>query len=147
MKNNRLCQLAALAKKEGQYSAKTQMMAAATTATEMHFRPLLHRLVEYFYVFLLLILGKDAGSVSVGISQVSIRHYISHEGTTQFQSLRHSMSAKKNLTICCKIIEAENCDSLDDICSSYNGNSTRYYRRKLQKNYNLLCRLEAYRNL
>lgn len=146
MRNRRLCQLAALAKEEKQFSANTQMMAAAITATEMQFRPLLHRLVEYTYVSLLLFLGRDASAVSVGISQISIRHYVSLEGTTQFQSLLLSMSAKKSLATCCKIIEAENSNSLDHVCRAYNGNSTRYYRRALEKKYTLLCKLEARRD-
>lgn len=145
MRNRRLYQLAALAKAERQFSLETQLLATAITATEMQFRPLLHRLAEYTYVLLLLLLGRDAGAVSVGISQISIRHYVSFERTTQFQSLLLSMSAKKSLSTCCKIVGAESNKSLEHICRVYNGNSTRYYWRALRKNHTLLCTLEAHR--
>lgn len=145
-RSRRLCQLAVLVKEEEQFSAQTQMMAAAITATEMNFRPLFYRLIEYTYVSLLILWRLDASSVSVGISQISIRHYVSLEGVTQFQSLRYSISAKKNLATCCKIIEAADGNSLGQICNSYNGAGTRFYRMELEKNYKFLCNLEAHRH-
>lgn len=145
MKNRRLYQLASLARAENQFSARTQMMAVAITATEMQFRPLLHRLVEYCYVSFLLILGRDAGAVTVGISQISIRHYVSLEKITQFQSLILSMSAGENLIVCCKLVQAANSEVLDDVAKAYNGNSTQFYRAALRRNYAILCEIGALR--
>lgn len=145
MKNRRLCQLAACARRDARFSAKTQMFAVAVTATEMQFRPFWHRLVEYTYVLSLILLGRDAGAISVGVSQISIRHFGSLEGTNQFQSLLWAVSARKNLVTCCKIIEAMDADSLNDVRVAYNGESTLYYRKALQRNFDLLREMDARR--
>jgi hypothetical protein len=145
MKNRRLYQLAALARRDTRFSAKTQMFAAAVTATEMQFRPFWHRLVEYAYVLSLILMGKDAGPVSVGVSQISIRHFASLEGTNQFQSLFRAMAARKNLATCCKMIEAMDAKHLNDVRVAYNGYSTIYYRKALQRNYDLLRKIDARR--
>lgn len=145
MENRRLYQLAALARFETGFSAKTQMFAAAVTATEMQFRPFWHRLIEYCYVMVLTILKRDAGSISVGVSQISVRHFASFEGTSQFQSLLRSMSAQKSISTCCKIIDAMDANHLNDVRAAYNGNSSIYYRRALKRNYELLQELDAYR--
>lgn len=147
MKNRRLYQLAALARLEAGFSAKTQMLAVAVTATEMQFRPFWHRLVEYSYVLLLIVLRRDAGSISVGVSQISLRHFTSCEGTNQFQSLLCSMSAQKNVSTCCKIIEEMNAKHLNDVRTAYNGDSTIFYRKALRKNYDLLQELDASRKI
>lgn len=138
IKNKQLHRLIAIAKKHRQFTSQTQVIAAAITATEMYFRPLPHRLIEYLYVALLLLSGRDATAVSVGISQISIRHYVSLEGKTQFEALRSSVSARANLAICCKIIETNKCESLEDVSKLYNGSSNQYYRLKLKQNYDAL---------
>lgn len=143
MKNRRLYQLAALARRETQFSVNTQMFAAAVTATEMQFRPFGYRMIEYSYVLLLVLLRRDAGSISVGVSQISIRHFASFEGDSQFKSLLRAMSARKNLATCCKIIEAMDANHLNDVRAAYNGDSTVFYRKALQRNYDLLQELEA----
>ena len=145
MKNRRLYQLAALARRDARFSAGTQMFAVAVTATEMQFRPFWHRLVEYTYVLSLILLGKDAGPISVGVSQISIRHFVSLEGANQFQSLLWAMSARKSLVTCCKIIEAMDAENLNDVRVAYNGESTLYYRKALQQNFDLLQELNARR--
>ena len=145
MKNRRLLQLAALARSETGFSAETQIIAAAVTATEMQFRPFWHRLVEYSYVLLLIILRRDAGLISVGVSQISIRHFTSFEGTSQLQSLLRSMSAQKNISTCCKIIERMDAKHLNDVRAAYNGDSTVYYRKALRTNYDLLQELDGSR--
>lgn len=146
MIEKRTYQIATIAKSEKDFSLDTQLMAAAITITEMQFRSLLHRLAEYTYVFILILLGRDASSVSVGISQISIRHYVSLEGTTQFQSLISSMSAKKSLAACCKLIDPISQNSLDEVISLYNGNCTSYYRAELQRNLRLLYQFEHQKN-
>ena len=145
MKNRRLYQLAALARRDIRFSAKTQMFAAAVTATEMQFRPFWHRVVEYTYVLSLILLGRDAGTISVGVSQISIRHFASLEGANQFQSLLRAMSARKSLATCCKMIEAMDAEHLNDVRVAFNGNSTIYYRKALQRNYDLLREIDARR--
>jgi hypothetical protein len=145
MNNRRLKQLATLAKEDRRFSAETQLMAVAVTATEMQFRSWLHRVFEYIYVLLLVVLRRNAGTVSVGISQISIRHYVSLEGKSQFQSLLLSMSASNNLATCYQIIETEDIKSLYHLCRAYNGKSTRFYRITLERNHALLCQLEARR--
>lgn len=147
MKNKRLYQIATVARSDKRFASEIQLTAAAITATEMQFRSLVHRLVEYVYVAILIFFGRDASAISVGISQISIRHYISLEGTTQFQSLLLSMSAKENLATCCKLINTMNQNSLKQICLLYNGNSTNYYWMELQKNYEILSKLENYRGI
>jgi len=145
MKNRRLYQLAALARRDTRFSSATQMFAVSVTATEMRFRPFWHRLVEYMYVLTLILLGKDAGPISVGVSQISIRHIVSLENTNQLQSLLYAMSARKNLAICCKIIEAMDAKSLNDVRVSYNGESTLYYKNTLKQNFDLLQEMDARR--
>lgn len=121
------------------------MFAAAVTATEMQFRPFWHRVVEYTYVLSLILLGRDAGTISVGVSQISIRHFVSLEGINQFQSLFRAMSARKNLATCCKMIEEMDAEHLNDVRVAFNGNSTIYYRKALQRNYDLLREIDARR--
>lgn len=145
MKDRRLYQLAALARRDAGFSTKTQMFAVAVTATEMQFRPFWHRLVEYLYALSLILLGKDAGPISVGVSQISIRHFVSLEGANQFQSLLRAMSARKSLVTCCKIIEAMDAENLNDVRVAYNGESTLYYRKALQRNFDLLRKMDERR--
>lgn len=145
MKNRRLYQLEALARRDARFSARTKMFAVAVTATEMQFRPFWHRLVEYTYALSLILLGRDAGPISVGVSQISIRHFMSLEGTNQFQSLLWAMSVRKNLATCCKIIESMDAENLNDVRVAYNGESTLYYRKALQRNFDLLREMDARR--
>ena len=136
--NRRLFQLASIARREACFSAETQLLAVAITATEMQFRPLLCRFSEYIYALSLIAFGRDAGSVSVGVSQISIRHFVALEGINQLQSLLWAMSAQKSLTTCCKMIEGLNVRGVDDLRAKYNGNSTVFYRIVLRKNIDLL---------
>lgn len=146
MKNKRLYQLAYLAKSTKGFSAETQMFAAAITATEMEFRPLWHRLAEYAYATFLILFGRDAGSITVGVSQISLRHISKLERTNQFQSLCRAMSARKNLEICCKMIDEMDVNHLDDLQLAYNGTGTIFYRKALVRNYNRLLDLDTMRN-
>ena len=145
MKNERLLQLAKLANKHDQFSNEIRTAAVAVTATEMQFRPFPHRCVEYAYVLCMLLFKQDVSFVSVGISQISIRHYRSQFGFSQFQALFHSMSAQKNLLLCCKLLESSNMNTLDKMREVYNGKSTFFYKRALRKNHELLVKLEALR--
>lgn len=113
------------------------MYALAITATEMRFRPFAYRVAEYLYVLILLLLAKDASKVSVGISQVSIRHYMELRGVSQFGSLRLALSGRNNLKICCEIIDNKSITSLSDLSVSYNGHSTRFYRKLLERNHSI----------
>lgn len=145
MTSRRLCQLASLARRQNKFSEKTQTFAAAITATEMQFRPFWQRSVEYIYVLLLILLGRDAGSISIGVSQISIRHIVSIEGTNQLEALLWALSARNSIGTCCKIIEAINTEDLDQVRVAYNGVGTTYYRKVLQRNYGLLQKLEKSR--
>lgn len=135
MRANRVQQLVFAAKQLDEFDLETQMLAVAFTLTEMEFRTFYHRLIEYIYVFLLLSMGKDASKVSVGVSQVSIRHYMSQEGIGQFSSLVRSFSLRSNLRACCLIISRESDRSLDNLCRVYNGSGTGYYRRLVAKSF------------
>lgn len=111
------------------------MMAIAAIATEMRFRTIFHRIVEYIYVILLLLLGKDAGHISVGIGQISIRHYQNIFGISQISSLILSLSARGNLVACCEFIERLGPKNLEELAFLYNGKSTVFYRRALRENF------------
>lgn len=145
MKSRRLFQLAALARCDTRFSPETQMFAVAITATEMQFRPLVLRLLEYIYAVSVILFGRDAGHISVGVSQISIRHIVSLEGTNQFQSLLLAMSARKSLAACSRVIEAMDARNLNEVRIGYNGQSTMYYRIALQRNFDLLRKMEARR--
>ena len=144
MKNRRLFELSRIARRDTRFSTETQMLAAAVTATEMQFRPFPHRLVEYTYALLLLLLARNVGSISIGVSQISVRHFTAIEGISQLQSLFWATSARNSLATCCKLIEAMGAEDIDDVRKAYNGNSTVHYRKALQKNYGLLQKLDGY---
>lgn len=147
IKNRRLYQLFAIAKNNKQSSSTTQKMAAAVTATEMYFRPLPYRIIEYIYVALLIILGRDASSISLGISQISIRHYVSLESVNQFQAFRFSMSARENIATCCKLLDSNKWGSPEEVCKFYNGKSSPYYSMKLKQHYELIHEFEQKREV
>ena len=143
MKNRRLFQLASIARHETEFSTQTQAFAVAVTATEMQFRPFWYRMAEYTYAMALILLGRDAGSISVGVSQISIRHFSSFEDTNQFKSLLRAMSARKSLVTCCKMIETMDAENLEEVQTAYNGGSTVFYRRALQRNYHRIRGLDV----
>ena len=144
-KNRRLQQLYAIARNMNEFPTEIRLRAVGITATEMQFRPLLHRIAEYIYVWILLILRQNVDSISIGISQISIRHYVTLEGITQYQAFISSMSAKENLKICCTLIQNANCETLEELCHVYNGNSTWFYRDALKRNYAVVRQMESRR--
>ncbi|MFD2738956.1 hypothetical protein ACFSUD_05210 [Sulfitobacter aestuarii] len=143
MKIRRIQQLYHLVEKQTRFPHEVRMMAAAVTATEMSFRSLPHRLAEYLYATVLILLGRDAGHVSIGISQVSIRHYATLENASQLMALKLSLSAEHNLRICCKFVQQVEGRSLISVARAYNGRSTFFYKKALAENYSALQQLEA----
>jgi hypothetical protein len=141
--NRRLVQLIAITSRIKGFPDEIKTRAVAITATEMQFRPFLYRLTEYIYACLLFIFRKDLANISLGISQISIRHYQTMEGVSQSQALLRSMSARENLRMCCRLIEKLNCKNLEELRQAYNGKSTAFYRYSLQKNYTISSQLMA----
>lgn len=128
------------------FPTEIRLRAVAITATEMQFRSLFHRVVEYIYVGILLLLMKNVDSISIGISQISIRHYVTLKGVTQYEALISSMSAKDNMDLCCTLVHDAKCENLEELICVYNGNSTWFYRKALMANYSAVQQLEKRRN-
>lgn len=135
-----------IASKKNLYPKDVIVMAAAVTATEMEFRTAMHRFFEYIYAAALVFLNKDASAISIGVSQISIRHYIYFEGGTQFNAIISLMSVNKSIETCCKIIEKSKCKNIEDLSRKYNGNSTIFYLIMLSKNYTIARELMNYPN-
>lgn len=142
----RIQQLDSLVRFQSDIPNDVRLFAVAVTATEMHFRSLPHRIAEYVYVLLLLFFGRDAGAVSVGVSQISLRHFVALEKTNQLRALLMSVSARDSLRVCCNLIKALDTKSLEEVARAYNGKSTWFYRKELQGNFEKVCELDALRN-
>jgi len=117
------------------FTERERLMAAAVTATEMQMRGFMQRMAEYILVCAILLLGKDAQWVSVGISQISLRHYYALADAKGFKALFMSLSPSENLRMCCILINSTNAVNLDDLANAYNGKSTVFYRSCLKQNY------------
>ncbi|WP_123642826.1 hypothetical protein [Histidinibacterium lentulum] len=128
------------------FSVQTRILAASITLTEMKFRPWSHRLVEYLYVLGLIALRRDVSTITVGVSQISIRHYKNYQGAGQFEALRQSMSAINNLRLCCAIIEDQSIKTPRDAARKYNGASSVFYRNSLSLNFSNLRELSKRRS-
>lgn len=145
MNNNCLPKLLRLVVGIDGFCQKTKLLAVAVTATEMHFRPLTFRCIEYLVVILRLCVGRDVGSFSVGISQVSLRHYMVTYRIGPFAAIRLAMSAEENLKICCALLDSWRCETIEAACDGYNGNSTIFYKRLLSRNYHRAYQLASQR--
>ena len=141
--HNRILQILRLALELDDFSIETRVLAASITLAEMRFRPLTYRIFEYFYVVILLSLGRDVGRVSVGISQISIRHIERYEEVNQFNALRLALSARNNLRVCCLILEEKSVKSIKDVARLYNGRSTLFYKRTLEFYHSSLLALAS----
>lgn len=133
--NRRLFQIYCVAIEQLEFTERVRLMAAAITATEMQMRNFTQRTAEYILVFIMLGLGRNTRNVSVGISQISLRHYETLAGAQGFKALLLSLSPRENLKLCCTIIASNNCVSLDDLVATYNGSGTNYYRATLERNF------------
>lgn len=127
-------EVAKLAMSLREHEINVRKAAAAVTLTEMYFRPLPARALEYLYVFVLLLFHRDYLHVSVGISQVSLRHIYRSQGKTGLALLSLAMNPRKILNECCLVIGTFDQLSVPSMAKEYNGNSTYFYRRLLEKN-------------
>jgi len=109
--------------------------AAALTLTEMHFKPLPIRIVEYIYIISLFLRGKSYLSVTAGISQISLRHISKRTGINGLGLLKVAVDARSCLDECCYVIGRSDNTSVSKLATTYNGKSTPYYRRLLDNNY------------
>lgn len=139
--DRRLFRIYCVAIEQIEFTERVRLMAAAVTATEMQMRNFAQRIAEYLLVLIILWLGRNPGSVSVGISQISLRHYETLTGTRGLRALILSASPRQNLKLCCAFIARNNCVSLDEVVESYNGSSTDYYRATLERNFLKLTNL------
>lgn len=123
-----------LAHSLSEHAERVRIDAAAITLTEMYFRPLPARLVEFVYASLLYLFGRDYLSVSVGISQISLRHITERNGLRGFRLLYHTLNSVRCLDECCFFIANLKAARLVDISHQYNGRSTVFYLALFRKN-------------
>lgn len=134
-----------LASQEKFMDESTRNWAVAVTLTELQFRPLWFRLLEYGYALFLLSFGGKAGSVSVGIAQISLRHYSEKLNFGLWYGLVASTSARVNIRLCGLLIaEIDNKDALS-VARLYNGNATKQYYADLEKNFRSVCKVSRIR--
>ena len=117
------------------FSDRTKMLAAALTISEMRFRTWTHRLIEYSYVLILILIRQDAGSVTIGVSQISVRHIRNLLDTNDFGALRAATSAETSLKMCCQLIGSYSELSIRDVALRYNGDCSIYYLSTLDQAY------------
>lgn len=122
------------------FSPEVRLHAAVITLTEMRFRALTHRILEYCLVLFLLLRGRDPGAVSIGISQLSVRHLKRILGVGNLSALRASMSAERNLYCCCVLASELQSSGLPDLLRGYNGRTSIFYIRAAEA---ILARLEG----
>lgn len=127
MLKNRDHAVLSLAKNDDGSSLELRAATAAIICTEMEFRSLAFRIAEYCVTAFLLLNGRDIGHISLGIAQVSVRHYRDFLGYSNKDAWKASMRFKENWKICALIVASVGSLESADIIKAYNGRSTRYY--------------------
>lgn len=120
-----------LALKQPDFSLETKLAAASITLTEIRFRTLLHRLCEYAMVILLIFRKQDPGHLSIGISQISIRHFRQFLATDNLGALKAAMVHQSCLHVCCSLIDDTGARTIGEVAHKYNGRCSPYYLRAL----------------
>lgn len=121
-----------------EFSEEVRIFAAATTLTEMSFRPWLWRAFEYIYALTIHAIGRDIGGITLGVSQISLRHFRDLRNLSDRQSIFASMSVRQNLSLCCELVEEVYPLETETVAEHYNGNATSFYKRRLSETYGRL---------
>jgi hypothetical protein len=115
-------------------SDRRDAVIIATLATESFFRPLLHRSIESLYWLLMDIISpKKAKYISVGISQVQVRHWketgIISSTTSRISALFKFHNPLINYDVCRSFIDKSNinCKTPENILRKYTGKTTKYH--------------------
>lgn len=124
-----------LALAQKQFPREVRLAAAAITVSEMEFRPFFARVAEYTYAICLLLFKRDVSTLTLGVSQVSLRYFQDEYNLGVFQAVSASMSVQCNIVLCCGLLSKASIKSLDEAIQIYNGQGTWYYRRKVQNAY------------
>jgi hypothetical protein len=106
----------------------------AILATESFFRPLSHRFIEVLYWFLMDIISPEkANYISVGISQVQVRHWKEAGAvsiaTSRITALLKFHNPLINYDVCKYFIDKSNinCNVTENILREYTGKTTKYH--------------------
>ena len=117
------------------YPERVRVAAAAITLTEMYFRPNIIRLAEHMVALVRRALGMSIGHLTLGISQVSIRHVEQSHRHADKSALDQLMQPAFGLRECCRFIASHRWETQDDLLHVYNGVSSKFYARLLAKNH------------
>ena len=118
----------------GQYDQRTRLAAAAITLTEMYFRPSYWRLGEFFLALWLQLVQRDSKYLSVGVSQISLRHVCLRYSCNEKHALETLMDPRKCIENCCYLLAQENWSSIRELANFYNGNCSAAYLKLLEVN-------------
>ena len=136
--NRRELQIYSVAMAQYRYPVDIRLAAAAITLAEMRFRMFPHRVLENVLVLALIAACRDPGHISIGISQISLRHFSRILGVSSLAALRGSTSAETNLHTCCALISEYSTSNISEILSNYNGRSSIFYKKAIADTYSRL---------
>lgn len=143
----RTVEIARLAYSLDGHEPDVRKAAAAITLTEMYFRPLPIRMAEYVLAGLLCAVGKEYLHLSVGVSQLSLRHIHQRCENSGLGLIFLTSDPARCMNECCHFIRSLEYGNLSDLADCYNGNSTKHYTRLLGINFDevtqVFDRLEA----
>jgi hypothetical protein len=88
---------------------------------------------EYVFVWILYFLGRSIEGYTLGIGQISLRHFKARFAHSDFESILASKSLAKSFDLCCHIVSLASDQSDKEIVATYNGSCTEYYFSKFQK--------------
>lgn len=128
-------QLAYLFRTRLKSSEKLDLRSVAIIATEMRFRPTYFRLFEYMVLLVLLIANRKP-NISVGISQMSYRHWNFAADATTFEIMRRVLNPHENYRVVRRFLIYA--DSTEMALRKYNTRTSKLYFHEFSKNLSLI---------
>ena len=130
----------AMARSSSSNSKEVRALAAAIICAEMQFRPFVFRIGEYIYALIRLAINKNIDSMTLGVAQVSLRHYRDFLAVDRWRAVLASTDLRTNWQMCCLYLEKYGCYDVETAVNAYNGVATTYYRRTVSNYFAVFIR-------
>jgi len=136
---------------QSEHTEAVRKAACAIVMTEMTFRQLPHRCVEFIFAFGCLAFGRSPRYMTLGIAQISVWRLCKMQGHTEAKATLLLMSKAKSIEACCYFLAHARLDDkeLGDpkaLASVYNGKATPFYLRRLRIYLDEVDRTVRFRN-
>lgn len=110
-------------------SGEIRILAAAITFAEMQFRPLWWRTAEFSLALVRYALGLSIAHLTLGISQISVRHVLNKHKQSEFWAIKSLSSPQFSFELCCELLSENGKQEIGEQIRFYNGNASTFYKR------------------